>query len=46
MANRSDLLELAAVTPILQRIASDTSVINPVRARALRLIERAGSPKP
>jgi len=46
MANRSDLQELAAVVPILQGIASDTSVINPVRARALRLIERAGSPKP
>jgi hypothetical protein len=46
MANRNDLQELAAVVPILQRIASDSSVINPVRARALRLIERAGSPKP
>jgi hypothetical protein len=44
-ASRSDLEEMAAVVPILQRIVSDTSVINPVRARAQRMIERAGSPK-
>lgn len=42
---RSDLEELGAVVPILQRIASDSSVINPVRARAQRMIERAGAPK-
>ena len=42
LANQNDLQELAAVVPILQRIANDQSVINPVRARALRLIERAG----
>jgi hypothetical protein len=44
-ASRSDLEEMAAVVPILQRIVSDASVINPVRARAQRMIERAGSPK-
>ena len=44
-ANRNDLQEMAAVVPILQRIMTDTSVINPVRARAQRMIERAGSPK-
>jgi hypothetical protein len=44
-ASRSDLEEMAAVLPILQRIVTDTSVINPVRARAQRMIERAGSPK-
>ena len=44
-ASRSDLEEMAAVVPILQRIVSDTSVINPVRARAQRMIERAGSVK-
>jgi hypothetical protein len=44
-ASRSDLEEMAAVVPILQRIVTDTSVINPVRARAQRMIERAGSPK-
>ncbi len=41
-ANRNGLAEMAAVVSILQRIASDTSVINPVRARAQRMIERAG----
>jgi len=43
--SRSDLEEMAAVVPILQRIVRDTSVINPVRARAQRMIERAGSAK-
>lgn len=46
LANRDGLQELAAVVPILQRIANDQSVINPVRARALRLMERAGPLKP
>jgi uncharacterized protein (UPF0147 family) len=40
------LEEIAAVVPILQRIVTDTSVINPVRARAQRMIERTGPPKP
>jgi hypothetical protein len=44
-ANRNDLEEMAAVVPILQRIAKDSSVINPVRARAQRMIERAGAVK-
>ena len=44
-ATRNDLAEMAAVVPILQRIADDGSVINPVRVRARRLIERAGSAK-
>jgi len=44
-ASRSDLEEMAAVLPILQRIVTDTSVINPVRARAQRMIERARPPK-
>jgi hypothetical protein len=43
MANQNSLQELGAVVPILQRIATDSSVINPVRARALRMVERAGS---
>jgi hypothetical protein len=46
MASRNDLEEIAAVVPILQRILTDTSVINPVRARAQRMIERTGPPKP
>ena len=45
MADRKDLEEMAAVVPILQHIVTDTSVINPVRARAQRMIERAGSVK-
>jgi hypothetical protein len=46
MANENNLQELPAVVPILQGIASDTSVINPVRARAQRMVERAESVKP
>jgi hypothetical protein len=45
MANDNNLQELPAVVPILQRIVSDNSLINPVRARAQRMIERAGSDK-
>ena len=44
-ANGHGLEELSAVVPILQAIASDTTVINPVRARAQRMIERANSVK-
>ena len=43
MANENSLQELGAVVPILQGIATDSSVINPVRARAQRMVERAGS---
>jgi len=43
MAKADNLQELPAVVPILQQIANDSSVINPVRARAQRMIERAGS---
>jgi hypothetical protein len=38
MAKQDGLEELSAVSPILQRIAADASVINPVRVRAQRLI--------
>jgi hypothetical protein len=41
-AKGNDLQELPAVVPILQLIVNDTTVINPVRARAQRMIERAG----
>ena len=44
-ATGTGLEELAAVVPILQAIALDSSVINPVRARALRMMERANSAK-
>jgi hypothetical protein len=43
MAKNHDLAELQAVAAILQRIASDTTVINGVRARALRLLELAAA---
>jgi hypothetical protein len=45
MANENSLRELPAVVPILQTIATDASVINPVRARAQRMIERVGALK-
>ena len=44
-ANGQGLEEVSAVVPILQAIASDTTVINPVRARAQRMMERANSVK-
>ena len=46
MSKQNSLEELSAITPILQRIAADSTVINPVRVRAQRLIAagRKGSP--
>ena len=41
MAKQNNLPELSAIAPVLQQIANDQSVINPVRARAQRLIARA-----
>jgi len=41
-AKENGLIELNAVGSILRQIANDNSVINPVRARAQRLLERAG----
>jgi hypothetical protein len=38
-AKRGDLVELQAVSPVLQHIYEDTSVMNVVRARALRIVE-------
>jgi hypothetical protein len=38
MANRNSLAEIDAVTPILQTIVEDPSLMNVVRARAQRLI--------
>ena len=43
MWKQNSLEEVAAVAPILQRIATDPSVINVVRARAQRLLEGAGA---
>ena len=45
-ARHGDLAELQAITPILQEIYDDASVINVVRARAQRLMEMGkGGPK-
>jgi hypothetical protein len=38
MSKQDSLEELSAITPILQRIAADGTVINPVRVRAQRMI--------
>ncbi len=43
MWRENSLGELGAITPILQEIMNDNSLINPVRARALWLLERTGS---
>lgn len=45
IADQDNLEEMAAVVPILRQIVTDTSVINPVRVRAQRLIEKAGKAK-
>ncbi len=42
MARGNSLLEVAAIQPILDQIVADPSVINVTRARAQRLLERAG----
>jgi hypothetical protein len=42
-ARRGEIVELQAVKPVLQQIYDDPSVINVVRARALRLIEMGPS---
>jgi hypothetical protein len=42
MARGNQLAEVTAIQPILDRIIADTSVINVTRARAQRLLERAG----
>jgi hypothetical protein len=41
MAKQNSLAELSAVAPVLQQVASDPSVINPVRVRAQRLLAQA-----
>jgi len=42
MAKGHSLEELSALSPILQQIANDQTVINPVRSRAERLLALAG----
>ncbi|HMD18446.1 MAG TPA: hypothetical protein VKH18_17400 [Terriglobales bacterium] len=43
MARNNQLTEVAAIQPILDQIIADQSVINVTRARAQRLLERAGA---
>ena len=43
MANQNQLHELSAVAPVLHEIAGDNTVINPVRARAQRMLARASA---
>ena len=43
MAKQNSLEEIRAVAPMLQQIASDQTVINPVRARAQRLLAQANA---
>ena len=42
MAGSNQLIEVTAIQPILGQIVADQSVINVTRARAQRLLERAG----
>ena len=42
LARNNELIEVAAIQPILDQIIADQSVINVTRARAERLLERAG----
>jgi len=42
LARDNELIEVAAIQPILDQIIADQSVINVTRARAQRLLERAG----
>jgi hypothetical protein len=46
MAGDKQLAELAAIAPILQNIAKDTTLMNMVRGRALRILDRAGLRNP
>jgi len=45
LSGRGGVPEVAAIAPILQKIMNDPSVINGVRARAQRLLERDGAGK-
>jgi len=42
LARTNELIEVAAIQPILDQIIADQSVINVTRARAQRLLQRAG----
>jgi hypothetical protein len=42
LARANQLIEVASIQPILDQIVADQSVIKVTRARAQRLLERAG----
>ncbi len=42
LARTNELVEVTAIQPILAQIVADQSVINVTRARAQRLLDRAG----
>jgi hypothetical protein len=44
-ARQNGLEELQVIAPILQKVAEDATVINPVRARAQRLLRQAAAPR-
>src|SRR5690349_7758224 len=44
MAKNGSLTELQAIAPLLRQLAADTSLINPVRARAQRLTQLSEPP--
>jgi hypothetical protein len=44
-ARQNGLEELQVIAPILQKVVDDPSLINPVRARAQRLLQRAAVPR-
>jgi hypothetical protein len=43
LARTKDLIEVAAIRPILERIVADASVMNVTRARAQRLLDQVGA---
>jgi hypothetical protein len=45
MSKQNSIEELSALGPILQQIANDQSMINPVRMRAERLLAKGSTPK-
>lgn len=42
MQRQSNLAEIGAIAPIMSEIVSDSTLINPVRARAQRILAKAG----
>jgi hypothetical protein len=44
-ARQNGLEELQVIAPMLQKVVEDASVINPVRARAQRLLRQAAAPR-